>query len=269
MTALPEPTATRAVNPVRSRLGGYTPLARVYRRYRPSWLWRATSPFAESTERYIEENGLRVKRGPFESMAYVEEAVGKANHLASKLAGAYEPAVCDFMAEQASRHDLVVDLGSGEGFFCVGLAMLEPIRTIGFEVNAFERRLTRRIAAANGVEVETRGEVGRSDLNDLPPGRLLLLCDVEGLEEDLLDPQAVPRLREATMMVEVHEEYRPGVRETLRRRFEATHEIEQYEVQPIDLADFPELEAWPDETARWAVFDGHLPGQGWMSFVPR
>jgi hypothetical protein len=257
------------VGTLRATLGGYSPLARAYRRVRPRWLWRRTSPFGPSTSRYVNENGLTVRRGPFEGMTFIDQAVGKANHLSSKLIGSYEPDVANFLGEQAPEHELFVDLGSGEGFFCVGVARISPARVIGFELNRYERRLSERIAAANDVEFETRGEVDQSALNSLPPGRLLLLSDVEGLEEDLLDPEAVPRLREATMIVEVHEQYRPDVVTTLSDRFAPTHHLEHFSAGEPHPDDYPELAEWDRDEARWAAFDGHLPGQGWMSFVPR
>ena len=262
---VPEPTG----GGLRAALGGYSPLARGYRRLRPRWLWRRTSPFGASTSRYVHENGLTVRRGPFEGMTVIDEAVGKANHISSKLIGSYEPDVASFLGEHAPGHDLFVDLGSGDGFFCVGVARISPARVIGFELNRYERRLTEKIAAANDVEVETRGGADHDGLNSLPPGRLLLLSDVEGLEEDLLDPEAVPRLREATMIVEVHEQYRPDVVATLTERFAPTHHLERLSAGEPHPDDYPELADWDDEQAWWAAFDGHLSGQGWMSFVPR
>jgi hypothetical protein len=202
-------------------------------------------------------------------MKFIDEAVGKANHLSSKLIGSYEPDIASFLGEQAAGHELFVDLGSGEGFFCVGVARISPAWVIGFELNRCERRLTERIAAANEIEVETRGGVDHDGLNSLPPGRLLLLSDVEGLEEDLLDPEAVPRLREATMIVEVHEQYRPDVVATLTERFAPTHHLKRFSAEEPRPDDYPELAAWGPEEARWAAFDGHFPGQGWMSFIPR
>ena len=64
--------------------------------------WRATSPFGESTRRYANENGLTVKRGPFEGMIYTDGAIGKANHLSSKPIGSYEPAAANFLGERAA-----------------------------------------------------------------------------------------------------------------------------------------------------------------------
>jgi hypothetical protein len=264
-----DPAVPRRSSRIRAAVGGYSPLALFYRRHRPRWLWRRTSPFGEATSRYVSEHGLAVKHGPFKGMLFTDRAVGKANHLGAKLLGAYEPAVVTFIGEQAPAHDLFVDLGSGEGFFCVGVARLGPIRVIGYELNAFERGLTSEIADANGVRVETRGRVDQDELNALPEGRLLLLSDIEGLEEDLLDPDAVPRLTEATLMVEIHEQFRPDVVSTLTRRFQATHEIERYDSVATKPGDFTELTGWDGEHAFWAAFDGHLPGQGWMSFTPR
>jgi len=202
-------------------------------------------------------------------MTFIDAAVGKANHLSSKLIGSYEPDVATFLGAQAPQHDLFVDLGSGEGFFCVGVARISPAKVIGYEVNRYESRLAKRIAAANEVEIETRGAVDHSELNSLPPGRLLLLSDIEGLEEDLLDPVLVPRLKEATMIVEVHEQFRPDVVATLLERFGPTHEMEHFSAGEPNPGDYPELADWDRDEAKWAAFDGHFPDQGWMSFIPR
>lgn len=252
-----------------SFLGGYSKPACMYRRYRPRWFWAATSPFGRPTDRYVKEHGTVVKRGPFEGMVYPENVTGHANYLASKLIGTYEPPVMDFIERHVPDSDLFVDIGSAEGFFCVGVARMGSTRVIGYEMNVYEREYTANIAKLNGVEVVVRGEGTVAELNTLPEGRLLLLCDIEGVEEDLLDPALVPRLKEATMAVESHEQFRPDVVKVLRERFEATHEVTHVMSEIASPEGIPELEGWETEAAEMAVFDGHHDGDSWMFFVPR
>lgn len=251
------------------RIGGYSKFMYWYRSRRPRWFWRLTSPFGKPTTRYVRENGLEVKRGAFAGFRFPAQALGHTNYLASKLMGVYEPEVVQFLAEQAEKADVLVDLGSGDGFFCVGAARTAPLRSIGYETNQFERKLAEEIARENGVKIETRGLATVAELQQLPEGRLLLLSDIEGLEEDLIDPIAVPRLCEATMVIETHEQFRPNVIEVLTSRFSATHEIERHFASKPDWNQCPEVVGWEQKEFDLVAYDGHQSGDSWMTLVPR
>ncbi len=251
-------------------LGGYSPLLTWYRAKRPVWIWRLTSPFGRPTCRYVGENGLTIKRGPFAGLKFPKRSLGHTNYLASKLAGVYEPPVVEFLVEQAPAHEHFVDLGSGDGFFLTGIGMKNPdIELIGYEINRHERELAREISAENSVAFEARECADHEELKKLPANNLLLLCDLEGLEEDLLDPIAVPQLTQATMAVETHVQFRPNVIQVLRDRFEESHEVTVIPAERANPADLPELAGRPSAEADFVVHDGHRSGEGWMTLVPR
>lgn len=250
-------------------LGGYSTLLYWYRALRPRWLWRLTSPFGRPTSRYVRDQGFAVKRGPFQGLVYPKSSLGHTNYLSSKLSGVYEPGVVEFLQKHADGKDVFVDVGSGDGFFCVGVARLSSLRVIGFETNRFERGLAGKLAKQNGVELEVKGSAGHAELNSLPTGRKLLLLDVEGFEEELLDPDKVSCLRDATMIVEVHERFRPNVVKTLVRRFDSSHHIDRFFAGPVDREASPEVAGWTDADARLALYDGHGSGDSWMTFTPR
>lgn len=127
-------------------IGGYSVLFYSYRALRPRWLWRLSSPFGKPTTRYVQEHGLKVKRGPFEGLEYPAKALGHTNYLSSKLMGTYEPEVVDFLGQHVSSCDVFVDIGSRDGFFCVGAARMSSSLVVGFETNRFERRLAGHIS---------------------------------------------------------------------------------------------------------------------------
>ena len=251
-------------------IGGYSPPLLWWRAKRPRWAWEIHSQFGKPTSRYVDQQGLSIGRGGFEGLRFPPEAIGHTNYLGAKLAGVYEPEVVEFLAGQADSHELFVDLGSGDGFFLTGLGRLNPqLRLIGYEVNRYERDLAARIAEANGVSAEFRSLADQRELKGLPAGKLLLLCDLEGLEEDLLDPDDVDRLREATMLVEAHSQFRPDVVPTLTSRFEKTHEVNYFSSSRTDPGTLPELADWPREESEIVLNDGHDASEGWMTFVPR
>jgi hypothetical protein len=55
--------------------------------------------------------------------------------------------------------------------------------------------------------------------------RVLVLCDIEGAERELLNPQAAPALAGMDLIVESHECLLPGITAELQARFKATHHI--------------------------------------------
>ena len=99
---------------------------------------------------------------------------------------------------------------------------------------------------------------------------MLLLCDVEGAETELLDPAAAPALRGIDMIVECH----GGAAKLLIERFESSHEItavaddglRRLEDAPAwfrRLAHLDQLLAtweWRGEATPWLVMTARPPG---------
>lgn len=252
-------------------LGGYSRLLVYWRRFRPLWLWRRTSPFGWPTTKFVEEYGLEIRYGPFTGVAYPKQAIGRANYLTAKLLGTYEPEIVDRLADWSLGADVFVDVGAGDGFFCAGLAAIaapDGPHVIGFEMNRFERGLMKNIAGLNGLKVDCRGRATTEMLNQLPEGRLLILMDVEGHEQVLLDPVRVPRLTSANILVETHDQFVPGITDELADRFRGSHRVEWIEHHPPDPESRDELSNWNSEQARIATSDGHSKGQGWLFLEP-
>ncbi len=118
--------------------------------------------------------------------------------------------------------DHIVNVGAADGYYAVGLARRCPGATVrAFEADAGQRELLTRVAAANGTRIEVGGLAGPGDLEALPPGTLVVM-DCEGCESALLQPAA---LREATILVELHDFVEPGVSDVIVERFGATHRV--------------------------------------------
>jgi hypothetical protein len=62
---------------------------------------------------------------------------------------------------------------------------------------------------------------------------------VEGYESVLLDPDAVPQLTDAHILVELHELKHPGIADLLRTRFARFHVIEEIREKPRSAKDYP------------------------------
>jgi hypothetical protein len=209
----------------------------------------------------------RVAGGPFASMRYLDVATG--SPLLPKLAGTYELEVAEFVERAiAAQPDLVVDVGAAEGYYAVGLALRLPgARVVAFEARRSARYLLRRLARRNGVAPEIHGSAGTAALEAVlaTAARPFVVCDVDGAEERVIDPERVPSLARAHLLVETHDEFVPGVTRRLQERLAATHDVERRDVQQRPAGLLPGLEAADFA----AVVDERRPPQSWLSATPR
>lgn len=211
--------------------------------------WRR-SPQSRITRRFVAHHGLTVQAGPFAGMRYPRFAVGRGELVVAQLAGAYEEELHDALSRMIERAPrVVVDVGASDGYYAVGLARALPEATVhAYEINPFPARVCRALAEENGVgdRVVMHGECTLDALAALPAGdRTFVLCDCEGAEAVLMDPQAAPVLREADLIVELHEFAAPGVQKTIESRFAPTHDIEIVDSRGRLAGDYRQLVETP------------------------
>jgi hypothetical protein len=188
---------------------------------------------------------LRVVSGPFQGMPYVSVACASAH--SAKVLGTYEKELHAIIDEVQRQHfDKIIDIGAAEGYYAVGLARLNPnpgCQIIAFEAQDYGRQLLGALAASNGVSnLEIRGACDRSSLAKVVSGggRKLIVCDVEGFESELLDPQLVPYLLQCSILVELHDSPDVPVSSVIRKRFEPSHRIQEVISTDRTWRDFPE-----------------------------
>jgi len=224
--------------------------------------------------RFIRSHGLAVTRGPFTGLVFPRAAIGAAP-LAPKLIGAYELELHEALEERiAAQPSIVVNVGSGEGFYAVGFARrLAQTWVVAFDADPAARRLSRLCARANGVEarLEQRGSATREALEELALGPdALLFVDCEGCEEVLLDPERLPQLRTTPVIVELHEHLVPGVGERLTARFRGSHELTT--ICAADRTTFDlggPFASWPEHERTALLDEGRPPWMSWLIMVPR
>ena len=93
-----------------------------------------------------------------------------------------------------------------------------------------------------GSRVDLRGTCTREALTECLAGAVTpaILCDCEGAEDDLLNPEEVQELKRAVVLVETHDAKVPGVTERLIERFTASHDIEKIPTRTRSRDDIPE-----------------------------
>ena len=221
---------------------------------------------------YAERYGFSVKHGPFAGMSYIESSAGST--FIPKLVGSYEaelhPVVERILAQE---YQVVLDVGSAEGYYAVGLAMRLPgnPEIYAYDINPEARALCAELVSRNGVESRVRlsGACDTAELQARLNGRSLIVCDCEGYELTLLQPDKAPALASAEILVELHDCFQPGITPTIVSRFEGTHDIQFIDAVERDASIYPELDFFPADK-RWAAISEFRPGkQQWAYLVPK
>jgi Ribosomal protein L11 methyltransferase (PrmA) len=202
-----------------------------------------------------QEHGLVIQGGPFAGMAYVSEAV--CSSLVPKLLGSYEAELQHVFAEVIDReYETVIDVGCAEGYYAVGLALRLPsARVHAFDIDPRARELCARLAQVNNVSerVLIHELCDHEQLNQLIQGRTLIVCDCEGCELQLLDPERAPTLNKSDLVVELHDMMDSRITPTILSRFESTHKITLVDAVDRDPNAFPALSQFDRLTQRTAV----------------
>ena len=219
--------------------------------------------------------GDTVRRGPFAGLRYPSRhSAGSA--FWTKLIGAYELELHDVVEQACARgYDLVIDVGAAEGYYAIGLARRMPgCRVVAFEGTDDGQRLLRAMAEANGVadRVEVRGWCDPAGLaalaDEMRAGRTLVLCDAEGSEYDLLDPERLPALERCDLIVELHLVRGMRPRRWAAERFGATHDVVFVDVASRDPNRYPELDVLADED-RPGLLVERMDPSGWAVLAAR
>ena len=197
----------------------------------------------EESEPWLRElSGGVILSGPFKGLKYPDESAGSA--WAPKVLGTYENELTPIVEAIVSRaYRSVVDIGAAEGYYAVGLAKRMPAAEIVcFEKEEAARRMLARFAGENEVasRVEVHGFATPDGLTSVLENRApaVVICDAEGAEVELLDPRAVPALRSADILVELHDFVHPDVASVIRDRFAPTHRITEVPARPRQVEDW-------------------------------
>ncbi len=180
---------------------------------------------------YVAEYGMTVQDGPFAGMVLPRGSSWGDGDTLPKLLGAYEAELHQVIRESvATSPDRIINIGAAEGYYAIGLARLLPhATTIAYDSNAGAQGVCAAAANQNGVadRITVRGACSPESLQcDLACAACpLVICDCEGYERVLIDPDIVPALRRATLIVETHDFLDPGLTALLISRLAPTHVV--------------------------------------------
>lgn len=175
----------------------------------------------------LKKSGTVVLDGPFKDLKFIDKSA-EGCHVA-KLLGCYEQPLHKYLIDaMESSYTTILNIGCAEGYYAVGFARCMSTTIVwAFDTDIAAQMSCKRLAEMNNVShrIQVGGEFCLEDFSKYKDQQTLLICDIEGAEESLLDPDKAPALRDMDIIVESHECLRPGITETLISRFGKSHHI--------------------------------------------
>jgi hypothetical protein len=176
----------------------------------------------------LQQQGTVVMQGPLAGLDFLPQSA-EGCHIA-KLLGCYEQPLQPFIEEAIHlAYPTILNIGCAEGYYAVGMARRMPAtRVLAFDLNPKAQEVCTQLALKN--HVSDRVTVGAlfspADFAACAGTEpVLLLCDIEGAERELLDPIASPALKGMDIIVESHDCLIPGITAMLMARFKDSHDI--------------------------------------------
>lgn len=183
-----------------------------------------------------------IQSGPFKGIKYYSEK--RALDALPKIVGTYElelfPVIDRLLTKQ---YDLVLDVGSAEGYYVIGFAKKWPkTKIIAYDNDHNVRKELVKMLEINNVNelVEVKEFCDEKELLSLPENiRALIISDCEGYEIELFQSKIIKYLKNCDFLIEAHDGYKKIISRTLISRFKHTHTIQTIKQKKRTLKDFP------------------------------
>lgn len=214
----------------------------------------------------IRRDGYVIKHGPFAGMIY--NASASEGSGASRLLGVYEASLAPIIDGIVARgYANVIDVGCAEGYYAIGLALRLPnAAIIARDTNPDARQRCAALGVQNGVgaRIAIGGEVGHADFDICRAAPTLVVCDIEGGEDHLLDPAHATGLIAADILVEVHDCFAPNLSAKLAQRFAPSHDV-QIIHRSLDSAGLPDwMHSYSDMDRLLALWEWRAGPTPWL-----
>jgi len=135
-----------------------------------------------------------VLNGPLKGLDFLPQST-EGCHI-SKLLGCYEQPLQPYIEQVIQAgYPTIINIGCAEGYYAVGLARQMPFtRVLAFDLNPKAQETCAALAQKNQVaeRVAVGGGFRPEDFAAYIDQKVLVLCDIEGAEKDLLDIDKAP-----------------------------------------------------------------------------
>lgn len=173
-----------------------------------------------------EKTGSQIYFGPFSGLKIPPEL--KPELTVAEILGFYESCLFDVWGRLAGRKtDHIMMIGGSHGYYSAGLSyLLQPEQNHVFETNFDSHFHIKQWTVHNNILMPNLyGTATEEIMADWKLPIDVIICDCEGGELSLINPQKFPWQKSCDLLVEVHPFYGENLLGTLIKRFKKTHKI--------------------------------------------
>lgn len=152
-----------------------------------------------------------------------------------KLLGSYEFEIQNELKQLIElQPSLIIDIGSAEGYYAIGLAKLLPdSKVVAVDISSVARKLCAQLAYYNNCDnVSIIEGICSDDLLTYNLKDALIICDCEGYEMELFNENNISNFTNTSLVVETHDFINLSISGYIEKLFEKTHHIKV--IQSID-----------------------------------
>jgi len=198
--------------------------------------------------------------------------------LLPKLLGSYESELHPLLEGMlANEYTAIVDIGSAEGYYAVGLGLRFAHAGIyAFDINPHARKLCHDLAKLNGLDgrVHIGGFCDQAALRSIPLGRkALIVSDCEGYEGILFTREIAEHLARHDLIVETHDFIDIDISSRLRDVFSRTHHLRSIkstdDIEKAHTYRYSQLENYDAKTKRLILGERRPAIMEWLVMTSR
>jgi len=222
------------------------------------------------------DGDICVQTGPFMGLKYYNKTVW--GPIVPKWLGSYESQLIPVIEKIIkSRPSRIIDIGAAEGYYAIGLAkLLKQCEVAAFDIDPIARIRQKQLASINNTRnLNIYGLCSPEKLNAFAGKDSVVICDIEGGELDLIDPQRAPALFHTRILIECH---RAGslapeeVATKISQRFISTHRAERIYESDCNWEEWrrklPKLRVLTSEEFRLSFQEYREIKQVWLWLEP-
>ncbi len=233
--------------------------------------------FFDRVEYFYLESKFRknsvVRTGPFEGLKYpFIKSYGSV--FWPKITGIYESQLHKHILNfKKKNYDQIINIGAGEGYYAVGLALLFPrSKILAIDINKDALNFVSEMAKLNNVHDRIVLNDNSEKIFDLinPNSKNLIICDCEGSEFKIFNEDNAKMLKNSDIVVEMHYpdniENSSIIRKDFIRKLRNNHEVVVEKHERSYLEDFEFLQNLPIKYAKKFIHENRQYNQEWLIF---
>lgn len=174
--------------------------------------------------RYFKDKKIKIIAGPYEGLSYLSHAHGST--LLPKIFGTYEQPLMKYL--NTKKYKQVIVIGCAEGYYAAGIAYKNPkINVVASDIDSNALAMCTKIKKINNLQnLVIQGQLDHIELDRLIiPNKTLIVCDIEGSEDKMIDPEKSPNLKHCDIICELHDDLLGyNITEKIAKRLANTHE---------------------------------------------